>query len=192
MSLAPFVPAQPRKSRPGKGRAIPLTFPAHRAAARGERVTDDRTAPVGRPATPRLGQDPVFVETAAAGLEALLVLERRGREVARDLRWRRIASARAGLAGLVDGLRAVVSLATTAARARGEDVDLAQESDGYAASEVTRRAIHELIARQATDDWTSLAEAVERALVPALAAWRAVFEAFLAPRRDPDPHGWAA
>jgi hypothetical protein len=59
---------------------------------------------------------------------------------------------------------------------------------------VTRRAVHDLIARQGTEDWTSLADGLERAFLPALRSWRAVFEAFLEPEPDPDPAlgGWAA
>ncbi|MCC7010609.1 MAG: hypothetical protein IT184_17500 [Acidobacteria bacterium] len=196
MSLALFVPSRDRKRGPAQRRAVPIAFPPRQLAATVPAVTAHRTRRVGSPAglssTPRLASDPVFYETAVAGLEALAVLERRGRDVAHDLRWRHAASARTGLLELIHGVQALVALATTAADARGDDFDLLNESEGYAAGELTRRAVHELIARQATDDWTALADVLERALLPALRAWRAVFEAFLDPQCDPDPGGWAA
>ena len=195
MPLAEFVPAPSRKGRSVKACAVPVTFPRPGGVGATAAMPENRTAPVGWPAmrsaATRCPDDPVFRETARTGLEALRALEQLSREVALDLRERRADSARRGMLTLMLGVQAVVMLATTAVAARGDDP--AHQSDAVAASQATERAVADLIAGQACQDWSALADGLERSLLPALRAWRMVFETFFpGPSDDADPHGWAA
>jgi hypothetical protein len=133
----------------------------------------------------------LVAEAVATGFEGLAALEQRTAQVAREFRQGRTDSGGRGLAALVQGLDAIVTLATTAAESLGEDLDILFDEGGLGATEITRRVVLELAADQTIDDFSALADTLEWRLVPALAAWRAVFES-LGGSPEPGPYGHAA
>lgn len=198
MSVTHFIPSGLRPSRSVKPHAIPVTLRFAPLSSSPAVVTARRPRAVGAP-TGRRGNRPsrlapIALEAVAIGLESLTSLERRTREVVREFRWNRIEPGRQGLADLVHGTQALVTLATSTATALGEDIDLSAEADGFTAAETTRHVIGRLIAGQTQGDWRGVAETIERGFPLALAAWRTVFETFAAtaPIDDTDPSGHAA
>jgi hypothetical protein len=165
-------------------RRQPVDWPAPRVTSRRARRVGLPT-PRRRPALEAL--DPLVLEAAVTGLESVGALERQSAEVARDFRWHRIAAGRAGLMQLVEGLQTVVQLAVSAANAAGREPEGIPASGGRSASETTRRAVHALVTDQASGDWHGLAGTIDRLLVPALDAWRGVFESIAGGRDDFDP-----
>lgn len=198
MSVTHFIPSGLRPSRSVKPHAIPVTLRFAPPAMSPDVVTARRPRTVGAPTARRASQpsrlSPIAVEAVTIGLESLTSLERRTREVAREFRWNRIETGLQGLADLVHGTQALVTLATSTATALGEDIDLSTEADGFSAAETTRHVIGRLIAGQTLADWRAVGETLERGYPLALAAWRTVFEAFAAaaPLNDTDPSGHAA
>jgi hypothetical protein len=178
---SPAIPA-PLRFRP-RPRAVPA-------------VTSGRAPRVG---WPTIGQpanavdvDPLVVEAAAAALESLDLIERRALEAALDFRWSRVAQGQAGLADLVNGVQSIVRLAVSAAESTGIDLEFLCDTDGRGASEATRHAVHRLIADQDAGDWAALASTLQQQFIPALASWRAVFQALTGAGGDFDPSGRAA
>lgn len=198
MSVTHFIPSGLRPSRSVKPHAVPVTLRFTPPSLSHDMVTARRPRGVGAPTVRRGSRTshltPIAAEAIATGLESLLSIEGRTRDVARQFRWNRIESAREGLTDLVHGTQAVVALATTTANALGDDLDGATEADGFSAAELTRHVIGRLIAGQTQQDWRGVADTLERGFLQALAAWRAVFEAFAAaaPIDDSDPSGHAA
>ena len=202
MSVTHFIPSGLRPSRSVKPQAIPVTLRFTPPSTSPEMVTARRPRTVGSPTSRRgsrpSGLSPIAFEAVSTGLESLASLERRTREVARDFRWNRIESGRQGLADLVHGTQALVTLATSTANALGEDLDLSAEAHGFSAAETTRHVIGRLIAGQTRADWRAIADTLERGFPLALAAWRTVFHTFVVtpaatvPNDDPDPSGHAA
>src|SRR5262249_12846814 len=146
MSVTHFIPSGLRVSHRVKPREMPVTlrFPlAHRTSSA---VTTERRRAVGDPANvPSVtipADDPLVAEAVTTGFESLAILERRTREVVRELRWQRLANGRRGLTELVHGTQALVMLAASTSAAVGQELDLMVQADGLSASEATRRAVN--------------------------------------------------
>lgn len=202
MSVTHFIPSGLRPSRSVKPHAIPVTLRFTLPSTSPDGVPARRPRAVGAPTSRRgsrpSGLSPIAVEAVSTGFESLTLLERRTREVARDFRWNRVETGLEGLADLVHGTQALVTLATSTASAIDDAADRSAEAHGFSAAETTRQVIGRLIAGQTRADWRAIADTLEHGFPLALAAWRTVFDTFATttaatvPNDDPDPSGHAA
>ena len=194
MSVTHVIPGGLSEGRRVKSRALPsplkLVLPSDRPAGLSARrpAAVGRSAPRTAPA--RQAINPLVMQAASTGCESLGILEKRAREVAIEFRFHR-TTARAGLLDLINGALAVVTLAVSVADATGEDFDTLFERDGINAADATRRAVNQIVASQTASDQSAVAETIERAFIPVLRAWRAVFDALVGPG-DFDPLGHVA
>jgi hypothetical protein len=196
MSVTHVIPGGLKEGRRVNSPAIPAPLRFRSRPRTVPQVTSVRAPRVGWPtiAQPGVaaGIDPLLAEAATTALDSLDLLERRALEAALDFRWSRTDRGRAGLADLVNGVQSIVRLAVSAAEAAGVDLEFLCDPDGRGASEMTRRAVHRLVADQESGDWAALASTLQQHFIPAIACWRAVFEALIGAGGDFDPSGWAA
>lgn len=157
-------------------------------------VPTHRTGGVGTPSGggsgPAVAPELAPVEEAVAmAFETLDKLQQRAREVAEGFRWNHVQEANSGLGELVQSTQLLLRLAMATASATGADLAALCAADGVRVDEETRAAVDQLIARQFAEDWLGVADTIDENFAPALAQWRAVFEAIGAP---PDDHGGRA
>jgi hypothetical protein len=185
-----FPPVSPKTG------LIPPSLRSRRAEATEAGVTALRLVPVGRPTfhifrprRPRL-KDPLVATAIATAFESLDMLDRRAQEVVGECRAGHVPEARSALADLVNGLRALVDLADTAADIQGLDLEELGGDAGSRASNVMRAVTNSLIAHQMTGDWRAVGRCIECRFTDALALWRTVVEHLhdLTAGTNPDGH----
>jgi hypothetical protein len=172
------------------------------ARQRGDRrkdgpVTARRSPGVGTPTTgsaiaPDRGDQTVLIviDTCEAALTAISSLETQARDVAKRFRVSPGVEAQQGLAHLVESTQTLLRLASMTAAVANTDLEQLCARCGQAGMRL-HTAVASAIRAQLVTDWDALATTLEAELTSALASWRRVFAAIVAPF-DSGPSGHAA
>jgi hypothetical protein len=164
---------------------------------KGGPMTARRNPGVGIPTTgPAMPHDRgdhtalIVIDTCEAALTAISALESQARDVAKRFRSSPGVEAQQGLAHLVESTQTLLRLASMTAAVANTDLEQLCARCGQAGMRL-HTAVASAIRAQLVTDWDALATTLEAELTSALASWRRVFAAIVAPF-DSGPTGHAA
>lgn len=182
--------------KPAQLRAVPFTRTGPRPVDGPGRVPASRPhavgAPTAGPARMRRVTTSAVDEAVTTALESLEVIEGYAQEVADAFRWNQIQDACASFVDLIRSTRMVLELAGTTAGASGASLQAAFDAGESRADEEMHDVINRLIECHMQEDWSELADTLDRDFVVALGLWRVVFEGLGSAGRPVPPSGHAA
>lgn len=177
-------------------RAVPSTQPGPGAVGSPGRVPAGRPRAVGSPTAPaarkRRATTAAVDEAVVAALESLDVIEGYAQEVADAFRWNQIQDACGSFVDLIKSTRMVLELAGATAGASGATLQAAFEAGESRADEEMHDVINRLIECHMQEDWSELADTLDRDFVVALGLWRTVFLSLGTLGQPVPPSGHAA